>query len=35
MRINFSYPTKEQIVEGVRRLSSGIKKYQADKLKSN
>jgi len=35
MRINFSYPTKEQIIEGVRRLSSGIKKYQADKLKSN
>ena len=29
MRINFSYPTKEQIVEGVRRLSSVIKKFQA------
>lgn len=29
MRINFSYPTKEQIVEGVRRLSAVIKQYQA------
>jgi len=28
MRINFSYPTKDQIVEGVKRLSSVIKKYQ-------
>lgn len=31
MRINFSYPTKDQIVEGVRRLSSVIKKYVAKK----
>jgi len=29
MRINFSYPTKEQIVEGVRRLASVIWDYQA------
>jgi len=28
MRINFSYPSKEDIVEGVKRLSSVIKKYQ-------
>jgi 2-aminoadipate transaminase len=28
MRINFSYPTKEQILEGVRRLSAVVKKYQ-------
>ena len=28
MRINFSYPTKDQIVEGVKRLSSVIKRYQ-------
>ncbi len=27
MRINFSYPTKDEIVEGVKRLSSVIKKY--------
>lgn len=27
MRVNFSYPTKEEIVEGVKRLSSVIKKY--------
>lgn len=27
MRINFSYPTKEQILEGVRRLSTVIQKY--------
>ncbi len=33
MRINFSYPTKEQIVEGVRRLSSVLKKYKAKKKK--
>lgn len=31
MRINFSYPTKEQIVEGVRRLSKVIKKYRSEK----
>jgi len=31
MRINFSYPTKEQIVEGVKRLSSVIKKYRDKK----
>ncbi len=31
MRINFSFPTKEEIVEGVRRLSSVIKKYRAKK----
>lgn len=33
MRINFSFPTKEQIVEGVQRLSSVIKKYQEKKKK--
>jgi 2-aminoadipate transaminase len=27
MRINFSYPSKEEITEGVKRLSSVIKKY--------
>ncbi len=27
MRVNFSYPTKEETVEGVKRLSSVIKKY--------
>ncbi|MEE9390833.1 MAG: PLP-dependent aminotransferase family protein [Candidatus Aminicenantaceae bacterium] len=31
MRINFSYPTKDEIVEGVRRLSSVIKKYHVKK----
>ena len=31
MRINFSYPTKEQIIEGVRRLSSVLKKYKTKK----
>ena len=31
MRINFSFPTKKEIVEGVRRLSSVIKKYRAKK----
>lgn len=31
MRINFSYPTKDEIIEGIRRLSSTIKKYQAKK----
>ena len=28
MRINFSYPTKEQIAEGVRRLSKVIRQHQ-------
>ena len=28
MRINFSFPTKEEIAEGVKRLSSVIKKYK-------
>lgn len=27
MRINFSFPTKEQIVEGVKRLSSVVRNY--------
>ncbi len=31
MRINFSFPTKEEIIEGVKRLSSVINKYQAKK----
>ncbi len=31
MRINFSYPTKEEISEGVKRLSSVVKKYQSRK----
>ena len=31
MRINFSYPTKDEIVEGIKRLSSTIKKYKAEK----
>jgi 2-aminoadipate transaminase len=29
LRINFSYPSKEEITEGVKRLSSVIKKYHA------
>ena len=29
MRINFSYPTKEQIIEGVRRLSAVVQKHGA------
>ncbi|NIS60403.1 MAG: aminotransferase class I/II-fold pyridoxal phosphate-dependent enzyme [Proteobacteria bacterium] len=33
MRINFSYPTKDEIIEGVRRLSTVIKKYAAKKRK--
>jgi 2-aminoadipate transaminase len=31
MRINFSYPSKNEIIEGLRRLSSVIKKYQTKK----
>jgi 2-aminoadipate transaminase len=31
MRINFSYPTKDEIVEGIKRLSSVIKKYPVGK----
>jgi len=29
MRINFSFPTREEIVEGVRRLSRTIERYKA------
>ncbi len=37
MRMNFSYPSKEEITEGVKRLSSVIKKYHTvnDKLSMN
>ena len=31
MRINFSYPSKEDVVEGVKRLSSVIEKYRRKK----
>jgi 2-aminoadipate transaminase len=31
MRINFSYPTKDEIVEGVKRLSFVVKKYLSDR----
>ncbi len=31
MRVNFSYPSKEEAVEGVKRLSSVIKKYHKKK----
>jgi len=31
MRINFSYPTKDEIIRGVERLSAVIKKYRAKK----
>ena len=31
MRINFSYPSKNDIIKGLRRLSSVIKKYQTKK----
>jgi len=31
MRINFSFPTKEQILEGVKRLSLTIKRYRQKK----
>jgi 2-aminoadipate transaminase len=34
MRINFSYPTKEQIIEGVKRLKVVIQKYTSQKLKT-
>jgi len=33
MRINFSYPRKDEIIEGVRRLSTVIGKYQATQRK--
>jgi 2-aminoadipate transaminase len=33
MRVNFSYPTKDEIIEGVRRLSAVIRKYQVKKGK--
>lgn len=33
MRINFSYPSKAQIVEGVKKLSTVIRKYQTKKRK--
>jgi DNA-binding transcriptional MocR family regulator len=29
MRINFSYPTREQIIEGVRRLGRAMARYRA------
>ncbi|MFC2165448.1 PLP-dependent aminotransferase family protein [Acidobacteriota bacterium] len=31
MRINFSFPTKEQIVEGVKRLSTVVRDYRDEK----
>jgi len=31
MRINFSFPTKKQIVEGVKRLAMAIKRYHQKK----
>ncbi len=34
MRVNFSYPRKDEIIEGVKRLSTVIKKYQAKKSKA-
>jgi 2-aminoadipate transaminase len=34
MRVNFSYPTKDEIIEGVRRLSTAIRKYQAKRSKA-
>ncbi|RLC48253.1 MAG: aminotransferase [Candidatus Cloacimonadota bacterium] len=30
MRINFSYPSKEEIVQGVKRLAEAIKEYMAE-----
>ncbi len=34
MRINFSYPTKDEIVEGVKRLGFVVKKYLTEKKKN-
>jgi len=34
MRINFSYPTKDEIAEGVKRLSFVVKKYLTEKKKN-
>jgi 2-aminoadipate transaminase len=34
MRINFSFPTREEIIEGVKRLSAVIKKYLNNKNES-
>ncbi len=34
MRINFSYPTKEEIVEGVKRLSFVVRKYLTENRKN-
>jgi len=34
MRLNFSYPTKEEIVEGVKRLSKVIENYDRVKARS-
>jgi DNA-binding transcriptional MocR family regulator len=34
MRINFSYPTKDEIVEGVKRLSFVVKKYLTENKKN-
>ncbi|MFQ6069266.1 MAG: PLP-dependent aminotransferase family protein [Candidatus Aminicenantales bacterium] len=31
MRINFSFPTKDQILEGVKRLGAAIRKYMSGK----
>jgi len=31
MRVNFSYPTKTQIIEGVKRLKVVIEKYPSQK----
>jgi 2-aminoadipate transaminase len=33
MRINFSYPTEGQILEGIKRLKAVIQKYKSQKLK--
>lgn len=34
MRINFSYPTKEQILEGIKRIKGVIQKYKSQKLRT-
>jgi 2-aminoadipate transaminase len=34
MRLNFSYPTKDEIVEGVRRLAKVIEDYDRVKARS-